>query len=123
MLKSIRNIYCNLDAHHEKLKFNIYERKVKDTNKNQNTKFIGWENIESETGNLISFSTLEEIDGESIKFRENSVLFGKLRPYLAKVIKVDFRGSCTGELAVYEVGKKVNSQFLFYIQTSFKKLY
>lgn len=97
-----------------KLKFNIYERKVKDTNKNQNTKFIGLENIESETGNLISFSTLEEIDGESIKFRENSVLFGKLRPYLAKVIKVDFRGSCTGELAVYEVGKKVNSQFLFY---------
>ena len=98
----------------EKLKFNIYEKKVKDTNKNLNTKFIGLENIESETGNLISFSTLEEIDGGSIKFRENNVLFCKLRPYLAKVIKVDFRGSCTGELAVYEVRGKVNSQFLFY---------
>ena len=97
-----------------KIKYNIYEKKVKNIAKNPSTKFIGLENIESETGNLISFSTLEDIDGESIKFRENNVLFCKLRPYLAKVIKVDFRGSCTGELAVYEVGGEINSQFLFY---------
>jgi len=97
-----------------KIKYNIYEKKVKDTAKNPSTKFIGLEHIESETGKLISSSTLEEIDGESIRFKENNVLFGKLRPYLAKVIKVDFRGSCTGELIVYETGENIDPKFLFY---------
>jgi len=97
-----------------KIKYNIYEKKVKDTAKNPNTKFIGLEHIESETGKLISSSTLEEIDGESIRFKENNVLFGKLRPYLAKVVKVDFRGSCTGELIVYEAGENIDPKFLFY---------
>ena len=98
----------------KKLKFSVYEKKIKDTTKNPNTKFIGLEHIESETGKLISSSTLEDIDGESVRFKENNVLFGKLRPYLAKVIKVDFRGSCTGELIVYEAGEKIDSKFLFY---------
>ncbi|RLC38667.1 MAG: restriction endonuclease subunit S, partial [Candidatus Nealsonbacteria bacterium] len=98
----------------KKLKFSVYEKKIKDTTKNPNTKFIGLEHIESETGKLISSSTLEDIDGESVRFKENNVLFGKLRPYLAKVIKVDFRGSCTGELIVYEARGKIDSKFLFY---------
>jgi restriction endonuclease S subunit len=98
----------------KKLKFNIKENKIKDNVKNPNTKFIGLEHIESETGKLISSSTLEEIDGESIRFEKNNVLFGKLRPYLSKVIKMDFRGSCTAELIVYETGKKIDSKYLFY---------
>ena len=98
----------------KKLKFSVYEKKIKDTTKNPNTKFIGLEHIESEAGKLISSSTLEDIDGESVRFKENNVLFGKLRPYLAKVIKVDFRGSCTGELIVYEARGKIDSKFLFY---------
>jgi len=97
-----------------KMKYNIYEKKIKDTAKNPSTKFIGLEHIESETGKLISSSTLEEIDGESIRFKENNVLFGKLRPYLAKVIITDFQGSCTGELIVYETGEKIDPKFLFY---------
>jgi len=98
----------------KKLKFSVYEKKIKDTTKNPNTKFIGLEHIESETGKLISSSTLEDIDGESVRFKEDNVLFGKLRPYLAKVTKVDFRGSCTGELIVYEARGKIDSKFLFY---------
>jgi len=89
----------------KKLKFSVYEKKIKNTTK---------EHIESETGKLISSSTLEDIDGESVRFKENNVLFGKLRPYLAKVIKVDFRGSCTGELIVYAARGKIDSKFLFY---------
>ena len=64
----------------KKLKFSVYEKKIKDTTKNPNTKFIGLEHIESGTGKLISSSTLEDIDGESVRFKENNVLFGKLRP-------------------------------------------
>ena len=98
----------------KKLKFSVCEKKIKDTTKNPNTKFIGLEHIESETGKLISSSTLEDIDGESVRFKKNNVLFGKLRPYLAKIIKVDFQGSCTGELIVYEARGKIDSKFLFY---------
>jgi restriction endonuclease S subunit len=98
----------------KKLKFNVSEKKVKETTNDPETTFIGLEHIESESGILLSKSKLEEIDGESIKFKKNSVLFGKLRPYLAKVILVDFEGSCTGELIVYEVCSEMESKYLYY---------
>ena len=62
----------------------------------------------------MSSNKLESIDGEAIKFRKNNVLFGKLRPYLAKVLHIDFNGSCTGELLVYETNNEVCSRYLFY---------
>ncbi|CCH55574.1 type I restriction enzyme, S subunit [Fibrisoma limi BUZ 3] len=67
--------------------------------------YIGLEHIESGTGRLIA--EVEEqgentLIGESLcnVFKPNDVLFGKLRPYLAKTWVANFEGRCTTELLV-----------------------
>ena len=55
--------------------------------------YIGLENIESWTG---QYNTVEDVEDMSANlFSPGMVLFGKLRPYLAKCIKVDFWGRCS----------------------------
>lgn len=57
---------------------------------------VGLENIQSQTGRFIE--TESEFDGDGIEFKPNDILFGKLRPYLAKVYLSDFRGSAVGDI-------------------------
>ena len=80
-------------------------------------KYIGLEHIESETGRLLSHSN-EGADGTVNKFEKNMVLFGKLRPYLAKVINTSFDGVCSTELLVFKVKKNLIPKFLFYVMLS-----
>ena len=82
-----------------------------------NDKFIGLEHIESSTGKLIGFSN-EGVDGSVNKFKENMVLFGKLRPYLAKVILASFEGVCSTEILVFLAKKQILPKFLFYVLLS-----
>ena len=64
--------------------------------------YIGLEHVESGgTGKIIT--TINDPDGDLIQsttFRFNShhVLYGKLRPYLNKVVTPEFEGRCTTEL-------------------------
>ena len=60
---------------------------------------IALENIESWTGRLIENETAS-FESEGIAFSKGDVLFGKLRPYLAKVIEVGRNGSAVGDLWV-----------------------
>ena len=64
-------------------------------------RYIGLEHVESWTGRLIEDTEGEgSADGLSTKFGPNDVLFGKLRPYLAKVYRAEQKGVCSGELLV-----------------------
>lgn len=74
--------------------------------------YIGLENIESWTG---QYNTVEEFEDTSANlFSPGMVLFGKLRPYLAKSIKVNFWGRCSSELLTLDL-KKIASCFLHYL--------
>jgi type I restriction enzyme S subunit len=72
----------------------------KKSNGNANERpYVGLEHIESKTGRLIpDFPMMFEEDSK--EFNSGDVLFGKLRPYLAKAILADFAGICSGELLV-----------------------
>ena len=59
---------------------------------------VGLENIKSKTGKYIETET--DFEGEGIEFAINDILFGKLRPYLAKVYLADFAGSAVGDFFV-----------------------
>lgn len=61
--------------------------------------YIGLENIVSWTGKCIKTPT-PVADGISNKFRKDDILFGKLRPYLAKSCIAEFDGVCSSELLV-----------------------
>lgn len=96
-----------------KLKFIADERKEKERDGKEKS-LLGLENIESSTTKIIEYNSTENIEGESLKFEKNDVLFGKLRPYLAKVTLVDRDGCCTSELIVYKSSKKILPKFLMY---------
>ena len=76
--------------------------------------FIGLENIESNTGQLVG---VKPTVGKLIKstktvFRENDVLYGKLRPYLNKVWLADTNGICSTDIWVLRTKKNAISPLL-----------
>ena len=55
--------------------------------------YIALEHVESWTGR-VTCEGAEPGDGQLKRFRPGDVLFGKLRPYLAKVVHAKSRGLC-----------------------------
>jgi type I restriction enzyme S subunit len=61
--------------------------------------YIGMENIQSHTTQLISgVELVEEVKSSTFKFNETHLLYGRLRPYLNKVYAPDFVGHCSTEI-------------------------
>ncbi len=65
---------------------------------------VGLEHLESNTGKILSW---EPSIGSSIKstknvFKKEQVLYGKLRPYLNKVVIPDFEGVCSTDILVLD---------------------
>lgn len=77
-----------------------------------NNGYIGLENIESWTGKIIPSDSVAT--GDSVAFRKNDVLFGKLRPYLAKSVLAEKDGCGSTELLVMRP-EKINPNYLKYI--------
>ena len=75
-------------------------------------KAIALENIESWTGRFIP--TDSTYSGEDVEFSTGDVLFGKLRPYLAKVYLAEEVGIAFGDILVYRPKSKLNSKYCFY---------
>lgn len=75
-------------------------------------KYIGMENIESGNGKRIETTEVNP-EGISNTFVEGDVLFGKLRPYLAKSWLADFSGICSSEFLILN-SRKVAPKFLNY---------
>ena len=61
--------------------------------------YVGLENVEPKTGRYLE-GINEMPDAVANEFVPGDVLFGKLRPYLAKSLAPDFSGRCSGELLV-----------------------
>jgi len=99
----------------KKLKFSTFHRTQKSP-KNSKLPYVGLENVEPATGKLLSVNDeMEESDAK--KFKKHDVLFGKLRPYLAKVILSDFAGRCTGEFLILK-GREYHPKFLQFLLLS-----
>ncbi len=84
----------------KKLKYVLQLTNKKQLSLNSELLYIGMENIESGTGEFIE--TNSETEGLANYFEANQLLFGKLRPYLAKVYKTRTIGLCSTEFLVYK---------------------
>ena len=76
--------------------------------------YLGLENIESQTGRLLLDAPIEDVESTVVSFRAGDVLFGKLRPYLAKVVQVDFAGVGTTELLALRPLSETDNRYVFY---------
>ena len=75
-------------------------------------KYVGMENVESWSGKYLQKDDANP-EGLSTCFSEMDVLFGKLRPYLAKSWLASFSGICSSEFLVLKT-HKVRPKFLNY---------
>jgi type I restriction enzyme S subunit len=62
--------------------------------------YVALEHVESWTGRLALPNGEATFDSQVKRFREGDILFGKLRPYLAKVTRPQQAGVCVGEFLV-----------------------
>jgi type I restriction enzyme, S subunit len=80
-----------------------------------NLPYVGLENIESNSGRLVSSSEeLLEVKSSTFKFTEEHLLYGRLRPYLNKVYLPDFVGHCSTEIFPIKPKKIITREFLRY---------
>jgi restriction endonuclease S subunit len=105
----------------QKIKYVANIRNVKASELDNDKVYIGLENIESKTGKLLigDIDEQQNIEGTSNIFEVNDVLFGKLRPYLAKCIIANFSGRCTSELLVLRCSQ-VLPKYMFFLMLSEK---
>ena len=83
----------------------------------QDLAYIGLENIVSWTGQHIKTNSNYD-KSQSIVFGAGDVLFGKLRPYLAKVFLAPKEGCCSGEFCVFRPNDSVYGMYLWALMIS-----
>lgn len=103
----------------KKLKFSVGLRSDKLQAINSELSYIGLENIESWSGKFLSNDSTFEAEGISNCFKSGDVLFGKLRPYLAKAFLPKIDGLCSSEFLVLQA-KKIIPEFLIKFVLSYE---
>ena len=106
----------------KRLKYVVSLRRSRVDGNEDDRQYVGLENIESWTGKLIGNSATDEASSASMvestslsnTFEPGDVLFGKLRPYLAKVWVAEFPGRSTTELLVMHP-VEIEPRFLRYV--------
>lgn len=60
--------------------------------------YVGMEGIESNSGKFIGSLEPKKVKSNTFYFDQSCVLYGRLRPYLNKVLMPDFEGHCSTEM-------------------------
>ncbi len=79
---------------------------------------IAPDNIEKRTGVLLQYNTIAEdkVTSGKHRFYPGQILYSKIRPYLSKVVMVDFDGLCSADM--YPIEAKENTRYLWYYMLS-----
>lgn len=86
-----------------RLKFLVQNVNEQTPTRQPNEVYIALEHVEGWTGRVTLPSEDIAFDSQVKRFRAGDVLFGKLRPYLAKVTRPSIPGVCVGEFLVLRV--------------------
>lgn len=79
---------------------------------------IAPDNIEKKTGVLLDYHTIAEdgVTSGKHRFYPGQILYSKIRPYLSKVVVVDFDGLCSADM--YPIEAKQDPKCLWYYMLS-----
>ena len=98
----------------KRLKYSAPIRVSKLDGKPEEAIYVGLEHIESWTGRLLLENQPESVDSTVTSFGAGDVLFGKLRPYLAKSAGPDFSGAATSEILALRPRSDCLQSYLMY---------
>ncbi len=75
--------------------------------------FIGLEHITSYSGQLIGTGTTADVSSSVARYSEGDLLYGRLRPYLNKVVVAPFDGAASAEFIVLRpMSENVSTEYL-----------
>jgi type I restriction enzyme, S subunit len=80
--------------------------------------YVGMEDIVSGTGRFVGSREPKQVGSSTFQFTPNHLLYGRLRPYLNKVLLPDFEGHCSSEIFPLLPSTDLDKSFLFYWITS-----
>jgi type I restriction enzyme S subunit len=80
--------------------------------------YVGLEDIESDTGRLLGTLEARAVQSSTFRFTPQHVLYGRLRPYLNKVLAPEFDGHCSTEIIPLLPLSGVLRSYLFYWLTA-----
>lgn len=89
-----------------------YRLRLLNEKTSERSNMVSLENIEGWTGRHLE--TGAEYEGEGIYFQIGDILFGKLRPYLAKVFRAGKSGQAIGDFYVLRPDNGVNPKYAQY---------
>lgn len=100
----------------KKLKYCVDLRLQKTADKASSASYIGLEHVSSFTGTLCEdYEAISDFNGDTLDFCEGDVLFGKLRPYLAKAYQAKDIGRCSSEFWVMNPTGIEGRYLLYYV--------
>ncbi len=76
--------------------------------------YVGLEDIESGTARFLGTLAPRAVKSTTFRFNETHVLYGRLRPYLNKVIAPDFVGHCSTEIMPLKPFRGLTREYLTY---------
>jgi len=76
--------------------------------------YVGMEDIESGTGRFLGDLLPKSVASSTFKFSDKHVLYGRLRPYLNKVLVPNFEGHCSSEIFPLKPLHNLDRSFLAY---------
>ncbi len=81
---------------------------------NKNLPYVGLEHIESHTGRFIGSINPIVVKSSTFTFSHEHLLYGRLRPYLNKVMLPNFKGHCSTEIFPIKPKDTLSREFLIY---------
>ncbi|MFI8592320.1 restriction endonuclease subunit S [Dietzia maris] len=99
------------------IRFKYIARNIVEKSDGTPAAYIGLEHVAPSTGHLTA-EPEEKAATDSLLAQPGDILFGKLRPYLAKSLRVDQKLTCTGEFLVLRPNPGFHAPFIEYFTRS-----
>ncbi len=80
----------------------------------KNLPYVGLEDIESNSGRFLGTTSPLTVKSMTFRFTSDHVLYGRLRPYLNKVLLPDFEGHCSTEIFPIRTSDELDRRYLFH---------
>ena len=77
-----------------------------------NLPYVGMEHIESKTARFVGSLDAQAVKSSTFRFSPEHVLYGRLRPYLNKVLAPDFEGHCSTEIFPLKPSRELSREYL-----------
>ena len=89
-------------------------RQIYEPNKEESLPYIGLEHINQNSLTINGTGKSSDTQSSKRKFRRGDILFGTLRPYFRKVVKLKFDGVCSTDIAVLRPKTKADYYYAKY---------